>query len=113
MSRERARLRAERDELHAAQRARRARDADRRAARAARRRVVVDAVPRRRVRTARPRGILAARRRRRFVVTVVLAILVQVVTWSLADSWWLRVTVALLTLLFAPAILTLLSDRRS
>jgi hypothetical protein len=113
MSRRRARLRSEREELQATARARRAREADRRAARAARRRVMVDAVPHPRVRTARPRGILAARRRRRFTVTLVLAGLVQVVTWTLSDSWWLRVTVAVLTLLFAPVILTLLSDRRS
>lgn len=113
MSRQRARLRAEREELAAAQRARRARDADRRSARAARRRVVVDAVPRRRVRVARPRGVLETRRRRRFAFTLTFAGLLQVLTWSLTDSWWLRLTVAVLTVLFVPVILALLSDRRS
>ena len=112
MSRERARLRAEREEHAAAERAKRARQADRRSAQASRRRVVVDAMGRR-VRTARPTGILAARRRRRFIVTMVIALLVQVVTWSLSGSWWLRVTVALLTLLFTPVVLALMSDRRS
>jgi hypothetical protein len=113
MSRERARLRAEREEQQAAQRAKRARDADRRSARATRRRIVVDAVPRRRVRMARPVGILARRRRHRFVVTMALALLVQVVAWTLSGSWWMRLSVALLTALFAPVVLTLLSDRRS
>jgi hypothetical protein len=112
VSRQRARLRAEREELQATERAKRARAADRRFARAARRRAVVDAVPRPRVRTARPRGILAARRRRRFTVALVLAGLLQVVTWALSDSWWLRVSVAGLTVLFVPAILSLMSDRR-
>jgi hypothetical protein len=65
------------------------------------------------VRVARPRGILAARRRRRFSFTLALALLVQGATWFLSDSWWLRATVAMLTLLFVPMILTLLSDRRA
>ena len=112
MSRQRARLRAEREELAAAQRAKRAREADRRFARAARRRSVVDAVPRRRVRVARPGGILQARRKRRFAFAVALAALLQALTWSLTDSWWLRITVAILTLLFVPMILALLADRR-
>jgi Flp pilus assembly protein TadB len=113
MSRQRARLRAEREELAAAARAKRAREADRRAARAARRRVVVDAVPRRRIRVARPRGVLETRRRRRFAFVVAFAGLVQVLTWTLSGSWWVRLTVALLTVLFVPVILALLSDRRS
>jgi Flp pilus assembly protein TadB len=113
MSRQRARLRAEREELAAAGRAKRAREADRRSARAARRRVVVDAVPRRRIRVARPRGILETRRRRRFSFVVALACLLQVLTWTLTDSWWLRATVAVLTLLFVPVILNLLAERRS
>ncbi len=113
MSRQRARLRAEREEQQALVRAKRAREADRRYARAARRRVVVDAVPRRRIRVARPRGILETRRRRRFGFTVAVAFLLQVLTWSLTDFWWARVSVALLTVLFVPVILSLLSDRRS
>jgi len=44
---------------------------------------------------------------------VALALLVQVAAWWLSDSWWLRSTVAILTLLFAPVVLTLLSERRS
>jgi len=113
MSRQRARLRAEREELEAAARAKRARQADRRSARASRRRVLVDAVPRRRVRVARPRGILENRRRRRFTFTMAVAALLQVLTWTVSDSWWLRATVATLTALFVPVILALLSDRRS
>jgi len=113
VSRQRARLRAEREQLQAEQRAKRARAADRRSARASRRRVLVDSVPRRRVRVARQRGILEARRRRRFAVTMTVALLLQVPAWTLSDSWWLRATVATLTALFVPVILTLLSDRRS
>ena len=52
-----------------------------------------------------------------FIVTLatlgIAAGLLQVLTWSLTDSWWLRLTVAVLTVLFAPVILALLADRRS
>jgi len=113
LSRQRARLRAEREELAAAQRAKRAREADRRSARASRRRVLVDAMPRRRVRVGRPGGILAARSRRRATFVIVAAGLVQALTWSLTGSWWLRLGVAILTVLFVPVLLTLMSDRRS
>jgi hypothetical protein len=39
------------------------------------------------------------------------ALAVQVLTWQLTDSWTLRVTVAILTLLAVPALTVLTFDR--
>ncbi len=112
MSRERARLRAEREEALAAERAKRKREAERRAVRAGHRRRAVDAIPRP-VRVARPRGILETRRRRRLGFAVGIVALIQLATFVLTDSWLMRGTVLLLSLLFAPVVLTLIADRRS
>ena len=112
MSRERARLRAEREEALAAARAKRQREAERRAVRAGHRRRAVDALPRP-VRTARPRGILESRRRRRWEFAVGIVVLIQLATFFLTDSWLMRGTILMLSLLFAPVILTLIADRRS
>jgi Flp pilus assembly protein TadB len=122
VSHERARRRAEREarqaveqtaaeEAAAAERARREREQQR----AARRQAVAATVPHpsRPPRAARPRGVLEARRRRRWRVTVGVVLLVQVVTWVLSDSWWLRLAVLGLSVLFAPVVVVLLSDRRS
>jgi hypothetical protein len=44
---------------------------------------------------------------------LIVALLVQAATWLLSDSWWVRLAVLVLSLLFAPVVLVLLADRRS
>lgn len=112
MSRERARLRAEREEALALERAKQRKAAERRAVRAGHRRRAVDALPRP-VRTHRPRGVLEARRKRRQWVAVAVIVGLFATTCWLTDSWLMRGTILLLSLLFAPVVLTLIADRRS
>ena len=96
----------------AAERARRRQAAERRAVRAGHRRRAVEALPRP-IRTHRARGMLESRRRRRLGFTVGIVVLIQAATFWLSDAWLMRGTVLLLSLLFAPVVLTLLADRRS
>ncbi len=112
MSKDRARLRAEREEQAAAERAKRVQESERRAVKAGRRRRAVESTAHGNKR-GRDVGIVEARRRRRFRIAVIVFVLVQVVVWLLDDAWSTRVTVLLLSLLFTPAVLAVLSNRRT
>ncbi|MFC4059922.1 hypothetical protein ACFOWE_16575 [Planomonospora corallina] len=117
MSRERARRRAEREAEQARQAALRAE----RRARSARRRERLDrltapvaaVLPRRGVRIAGQRGILARRRRAQNGVVAVLFLIVQVIAWLLVSSWAARFGVLVLSLLLVPVLVTVAFDRRS
>ncbi|GAB2683493.1 hypothetical protein [Thalassiella azotivora] len=121
MSKERARRRAEREAAAEAERARRERAAVRRGR-------VTALVParlrpdghgdgrRRRRRPARrPRPDSPLRRRRRRQDGTLLAALVALhsVLWLLSDSWTVRISAAVLTLMAWPVLVTVLFDRRS
>ena len=110
MSKERQRLRAERE----AARERAAADSARRNARAARRRAriarVSRLVPRR---SGRPGGLLARRRREQNAIVVVAFLLVQVFAWISLSSWTGRLAVFALSAFLVPVFITLAFDRRS
>ncbi|GLW97346.1 hypothetical protein [Microtetraspora sp. NBRC 16547] len=112
MSKERARRRAERE----AERERRAAEHALREARVARRRKLrgrLTAVLPRRVRVARPGGLLARRRREQNAVLAVLWLLTQVLAWLLLDGWAARLGVLILSILLIPVLVTVVFDRRS
>ena len=110
MSKERQRLRAERE----AARERAAAESARRNARTARRRAriarVTRFVPRR---SGRPGGILARRRREQNAIVVVAFLLVQVFAWISIPSWTGRLAVLALSAFLVPVFITLAFDRRS
>jgi Flp pilus assembly protein TadB len=112
MSRARAQRRAEQDAARARAQAAAAERERREASRAARRRALRGSLPQR-VRVARPRGVLESRRRQRRALVALGVVLVQVASFLLLDSWYLRLAVLGLSLLFAPVLLVLLDDRRS
>ena len=109
MSKERARLRAEREEHAHAERAKRAAEAEKRAKRAGDKRRSVDAPKNR---AGKDVGSVEVRRRQRFRVAVVIFVLVQVAVFFLTDAWNIPVTALLLSLLFTPAILMFMNNRR-
>jgi hypothetical protein len=116
MSKERQRLRAQREaerERAAAERARRdARTAGRRdrIARVAR---LMPRRPGRARRSRRPKGILARRRREQNAIVAVVFLLVQVVAWINLASWTARLAVLVLSAFLVPVFVTLAFDRRS
>ncbi|MBG0817421.1 hypothetical protein [Planomonospora sp. ID82291] len=117
MSKERARRRAEREAEQARQAALRA---ERQARTARRRRLLgkvtapaVALLPRRPVRIAGQRGVIARRRRTQNGVVAVLFLIVQVIAWLIWSSWAARLGVLLLSLLLVPVLVTVVFDRRS
>ena len=112
MSKERARLRAEREAARAELLEVRAV----RAGRAARRRALqislVGLVPRP-VRSRRPDGVLARRRRAQNRAVLVVFLLVQLLAWMFFDSWAARLSTLGLSVFLVPVAVTLLFDRRS
>jgi hypothetical protein len=108
MSRERARRREER----LAQEYARQTAEDKGAARRARLEALWSWLPRVRAGRRGRVGTPASRRpRAQRAVIAGAALAVQVLTWQLTDSWTLRVTVAILTLLAVPALTVLTFDR--
>ncbi|HET6698277.1 MAG TPA: hypothetical protein VFG88_04255 [Nocardioidaceae bacterium] len=121
MSRERARRRAEREREAAIRRAARAAELERHERRTARRQALRRVVPLPRTVTGRvtrglgrgrPTGILARRRRRQHLELALLLLLLNVAIWVLRPDWESRLAAALVTVLVAPVLATLLFDRR-
>jgi Flp pilus assembly protein TadB len=108
MSRERARRREEREREQAIRTAARARADERRQRAVARRRSLGGLVPR----SHRRPGVLAARERRQVWVTVAVLLAVNVVTWVVSPAWSVRTVIAMVSLLAAPVLHTLLFRRR-
>ena len=108
MSKDRARRRAEREREAAVRAAARAAEAERAERRAARREALTGWVPRR---TSRPAGILAERRRRQASATVALLLAVNVLVWVFSGDWAARAMVAVVSLLAAPVLHTMLFRR--
>jgi len=107
MSKERARRRAEREREAAVLAAARAAEVERRERRDARMRPLTSRVPRRRN---RPSGILAQRRRQNGALVVVLLAL-NLLVWILSGDWALRLAAAVVSLLAAPVLHTMLFRR--
>jgi len=107
---ERALRRAERERLRAEGAATRAR----RAAHVQRRRKLVArlAGPARSLRVRPARGVLARRRRRAVALTVVVILGLQLLAWLLGHSWALSFGVLVFSLLLAPIVVALATDRR-
>jgi Flp pilus assembly protein TadB len=108
MSRERAVRRAAREREQAIRAAARAREEERRQRVAARRRSLTGRLPGPRRRTP---GVLEARRRRQVWVTVAVLLAVNVVVWVVSPDWALRTVIAMVSLLAAPVLYTLLFRR--
>ena len=108
MSKERAQRRAEREREAAARAAARAAEAERRERREARRRALTSWLPQRR---SRPSGILAERRRRQNGALVAGLVAVNVLVWIFSDDWALRLGAAVVSLLAAPVLHTMLFRR--
>ena len=108
MSKERALRRAEREREAAIRAAARAREEERRQRALARRRALTGWLPQPR----RTPGLLAQRRRREVTITVCLLLAVNVLVWVVRPEWGLRVLAAMVSLLVAPVIHTLLFRRR-
>jgi len=108
VSKERALRRAEREREAAIRAAARAREEERRQRALARRRALTGWLPQRR----RAPGLLAQRRRREVTITVCLLLAVNVLVWVVRPEWGLRVLAAMVSLLVAPVIHTLLFRRR-
>lgn len=107
MSRERAQRRAEREREQAIRAAARAREEERRQRSHARRRALTGWLPARR----RTPGLLAARHRRQLWATVAVLLVVNVVVWVVTPLWEVRVVIAMVSLLAAPVLHTLLFRR--
>ncbi|WP_395694652.1 hypothetical protein [Nocardioides sp.] len=108
MSKERARRRAEREREAAVVAAARAAEAERRERREARVRSVTSRLPQRR---RGPSGILAERRRKQNGALVAILVALNVLVWILSDDWALRLAAAVVSLLAAPVLHTLLFRR--
>jgi len=108
MSKERAQRRAERDREAAMRAAARAAAAERAERRAARRRALTRWLPRRH---SRQSGVLAQRRRREAGTTVAIVLLVNVLVWVFFDEWAARAMIAIVSLLAAPVLHTMLFRR--
>jgi hypothetical protein len=108
VSRERARRRAEREREQGIRAAARAREAERAQRSAARRRAMVGWLPTPR----RAPGLLAQRRRRERTMTVCLLLAVNVLVWIVSREWEARAVCAMVSLLAAPVLHTLLFRRR-
>jgi hypothetical protein len=108
VSRERALRRAEREREQAIRTAARAREDERRRRATARRSALVGWLPAPR----RQPGLLAQRRRREVTITVCLLLALNVLVWVVSREWEARVVFAMVSLLAAPVLHTLLFRRR-
>ncbi|MCB8958479.1 MAG: hypothetical protein H6529_18635 [Nocardioides sp.] len=108
MSKERARRRAEREREAAVVAAARAAEAERKERRDARVRAVTSRLPTRR---RRPGGILAERRRKQNGALLAALVAINVLVWILSDDWALRLAAAIVSILAAPVLHTLLFRR--
>ena len=108
MSKERARRRAEREREAAVRAAARAAEAERAERRAERKRALTRWLP---ARHSRQTGILAERRRRQAGATVAVVLAINVLVWVFFDDWAARAMSAVVTLLTAPVLHTLLFRR--
>ncbi len=108
MSKERAQRRAEREREAAVRAAARPAEAERAERRAARKRALTRWVP---ARHSRQRGVLAERRRRQVGATVVTLLAVNVLVWVFLDDWAARAMVAVVSLLAAPVLHTMMFRR--
>lgn len=108
MSKERAQRRAEREREQAIRMAARACEEERTLRRRQRRRALVGWVP-------RPHwqpGVLARRRRQQNTMTALLLLVLNVLVWFATPAWEVRVVIAMVSLLAAPVLHTLLFRRR-
>jgi hypothetical protein len=115
VSKERARRRAERERELAIRTAARAAEAERRERRAARRAVVRRVAGGRLPRVTpagRPTGTLARRRRIRTSLVLMSLLAVNVLVWVVRPDWAARLAVAVVTVLVAPVLVSLLARPR-
>jgi Flp pilus assembly protein TadB len=108
MSKERAQRRAEREREAAVRSAARAAEAERAERRAARKEALTRWLP---TRHSRQTGVLAERRRRQTGVTVALVLAINVLVWVFFDDWAARAMIAVVSLLAAPVLHTMLFRR--
>jgi hypothetical protein len=107
VSKQRAVRRAEREREQAIRAAARAREDERRQRAAARRRALTGWLPGAR----RETGLLAARRRRQRWTTVAALVVLNLVVWVVTPAWEVRTVIAMVSLLAAPVLHTLLFRR--
>ncbi len=108
MSKERAQRRAEREREAAVRAAARAAEAERAERRAARKKAMTRWLP---ARHSRQTGVLAERRRRQMGATVALVLALNVLVWVFFDDWAARAMIAVVSLLAAPVLHTMLFRR--
>jgi Flp pilus assembly protein TadB len=108
MSKERAQRRAEREREAAVRAAARAAEAERSERRAARKRSLTRLLP---ARHSRQTGVLAERRRRQLGATVAILLAANVLVWVFFDDWAARAMVAVVSLLAAPVLHTMMFRR--
>ncbi len=109
MSKERARLRAEREREQAVKAAARAAEAERRERRTARRQSFTSRLPRR---SKAPTGVLAQRRRHQLTMTFIALAVLNLVVWLAFPGWAPRLLALLVSVLGAPVLHTLVFRRR-
>ncbi len=108
MSKERARRRAEREREQAIRTAARARADERLRRRSTRRRALLGWLP-------QPHwqpGLLARRRRRQVATTIGLLVVGNALVWFASPAWEIRIVMAMVSLLAAPVLHTLLFRRK-
>jgi Flp pilus assembly protein TadB len=108
VSKARANKRAEREREQAIRAAARAREEERDQRRAGRREAISGWVPRPHLRP----GLLAARRRHEVTLTVCLLLALNVLVWIVSPEAEVRVVFAMVSLLAAPVLHTMLFRRR-
>jgi hypothetical protein len=108
VSKERAQRRAEREREAAQRAAARAAEAARAERRAARRRALTRWLP---TQHSRQSGVLAQRRRREAGATVAMVLGINVLVWVFLDDWAARAMSAVVSLLAAPVLHTMLFRR--
>ncbi len=108
MSKERAQRRVEREREAAVRAAAQAAAAERAERRAARRRALTRWLP---ARHSRQSGILAERRRREVGATIAILLAVNVLVWVFFGEWAARAMVAVVSVLAAPVLHTMLFRR--
>jgi hypothetical protein len=108
VSKERAQRRAEREREAAVRAAARAAEAERAERRAARKKAMTRWIP---ARHSRQTGVLAERRRRQIGATVALVLALNVLVWVFFDDWAARAMIAVVSLVAAPVLHTMLFRR--
>ncbi|MCW2844802.1 MAG: hypothetical protein JWN22_2718 [Nocardioides sp.] len=108
MSKQRAQRRAEREREQAIRAAARAREEERGQRRTGRRQAMFGWVPRPRFQP----GLLAARRRHELTLTVCLLLALNVLVWIVSPEAEVRAVFAMVSVLAAPVLYTMLFRRR-